>query len=217
MNLDQAASYLRISRATLDRWIRQGLLADAGLRGAEFDREVLESWARRRGMQTRGAAGARPQTPESLLADSLERGAVCKSTGAKDSKAAIVAGIEALDGLTPTAKAQLIEETLERELLAATALGHGVAIPHPRQPQSDVIHAGRVCVVYLDPPVDWAAIDGLPVHTALLVLSPSTPVHLQLLSRIAFALRTPGFDELLLERPSQAELVEHLRGVHRAS
>jgi PTS system nitrogen regulatory IIA component len=217
MNFDQAASYLRISRATLDRWVRQGLLADAGLRGTQFDREVLESWAQRRGMQTRGAQASRPQTPESLLADSLERGAVCEARGARDSKAAIVAGVEALQDLSPAEKARLTEEILERELLAATALGHGVAIPHPRQPQSDVIDAARVCVVYLDPPVDWAAIDGLPVHTALLVLSPSTPVHLQLLSRIAFALRTPGFDELLLERPSQAALVEHLRGVHRAS
>lgn len=216
MNLDQAASYLRISRATLDRWIRQGLLADAGLRGAQFDRAVLESWARRRGMQTRCAADERPQTPESLLADSLERGAVCQVVGASDSKSAIVAGIEALADLSESAKAQLTEATLERERLAATALGHGVAIPHPRQPQSDVIHAARVCAVYLDPPVDWAAIDGQPVHTALLVLSPSTPVHLQLLSRIAFALRTPGFDELLLERPSLAELVKHLRGVQRA-
>ncbi|MCB9916060.1 MAG: PTS sugar transporter subunit IIA [Planctomycetes bacterium] len=104
---------------------------------------------------------------------------------------------------------------LERERLAATALGHGVAIPHPRQPRPDVVEAARLSVVFLDPPVDWAAIDRLPVHTAFLVLSPSTAVHLQLLSRIAYALREPGFDEFLLERPSKSELAQHLRAIHK--
>ena len=66
--------------------------------------------------------------------------------------------------------------------------------------------------------VNFDAIDDKPVDLAFALLVPESAneMHLQLLSRIAFALRTPGFDELLLERPSLAELVKHLRGVQRA-
>jgi hypothetical protein len=53
------------------------------------------------------------------------------------------------------------------------------------------------------------------VHTVFLLLSPSTPTHLQLLARIAFSLRTPGFDQFLATRPDQTELVSHLQRLSR--
>lgn len=216
MNLDQAATYLRVSRATLDRWIRQGLLAEAGLRGAHFERELLERWAQRRGLQVDRSKAAQPTTPENLLAEATDRGAVTLVSAVPDSKSAIEATITALD-LPAAAHTRILEATLARERLAATALGHGVAVPHPREPQAPLIEAPRISVAFLDPPVDWAAVDRQPVHTAILVLSPSTPVHLQLLSRIAFALRAPGFEEFLRGRPSRDELVERLRHIHKTS
>ncbi len=216
MNLDQAATYLHVSRATLDRWIRQGLLADAGMRGQHFERSILEAWARRRGIKLGGTQERQKAAPENLLAEAAERGVLSSGADVNDAKSAIEAAVSALD-LPAEARSALLKETLDRELLAATALGHGVAIPHPRKPQGQLFDAPLISMVFLDPPVDWAAADKQPVHTAILVLSPNTPAHLQLLSRIAFALRAPGFVEFLRERPTQDDLVDNLRHISRNS
>jgi PTS system nitrogen regulatory IIA component len=73
-----------------------------------------------------------------------------------------------------------------------------------------------VSVVFPDVPLDWVALDGEPVHTVFLLLSPSAAVHLQILSRVAHSLRSPDLPRFLRERPSQARLVERLRALRTA-
>jgi len=214
MNLDEAATFLRIGRPTLNRWIRQGLLADAGLRGGWIDDAVLAAWARRRGIDVQGKHTDREATPTDLFAEAITAGAVTTGAAIDDAMGAIEAAVAALD-LTHDVHATVLQETLARERLAGTGLGGGVAIPHPRRPRGEWTDAPRVSVVYLDPALDWAAIDGRAVHAAILILSPSTRLHLQLLSRIAFALRSPGFGELLIGQPSCEELAEHVQRITR--
>lgn len=211
MNLDEAAKHLRVSRATLDRWIRQGLMAEAGLHGGRFDRTQLDAWAARRGI---AAAPRRrnDQPARHLLADACQRGAVTMGTGLSDSAAAISLGVTALD-LGEADRERLLEACLERERLASTGLGRGVALPHPREPLARLVHEPRLSVVFLDPAVDWAAIDGVPVSCAIVLASPDAATHLQLISRLAHALRTPQLDEVLARRPDREELAEHLREI----
>ena len=131
---------------------------------------------------------------------------------AADTASALVGHcVETLEGFEPARLATLRDEVLDRERMASTAMGQGVALPHPRRPPAGLVQAPVVRVVFPREPIDWAALDGQPVHTAMLVLSPSAPVHLELLSRIAHVLRTPGVPAFLRERPSQAELVARLR------
>ncbi|MCA8979228.1 MAG: PTS sugar transporter subunit IIA [Planctomycetes bacterium] len=215
MNHDQAADFLRVSRATLDRWLRQGLLAEAGPTLAGFDRQKLALWARRRGIVAKPVQQTAPRTPAHLLADAVERGAVGTfEKGGLDARSAIEAAMAALN-LPSETKRVLLEATLDRERLASTGLGHGVAIPHPRHAHPELLEEAWISVLFLERPTDWAALDGQPVHTVLLLLSPNTTVHLQLLARIAFSLRTPGFDEFLRTRPTQAELVARLKDLTR--
>ena len=217
MNHDQAAEFLRVSRATLERWLRQGLLAEAGPSPVGFDRQALAVWARRRGIAVKAVREAPALTPAHLLAEAVERGAVSTVADERlDARAAIETAMGALD-LPAGSKRILLDATLERERLASTALGHGVAIPHPRHAHAELLVTAWISVLFLAEPADWAALDGGPVHTVFLLLSPNTAVHLQLLSRIAFSLRTPGFANLLESRPSQSELVARLRLLSRQS
>lgn len=205
-----------ITTATLERWLRQGLLVDAGHHDQRFDATRLRRWARRRGIVIREGTPLRVETPTDLVAEAIERGGVDTLPDAVDARAAIGHAVEGMD-LPAEARRVILEETLERERLASTGLGRGVALPHPRQARPELVDAARVRVLYLDPAVDWAALDGEPVHTALLLLSPSTPVHLQMLARIAYALRDAGLGAWLSERPSREDLVARLRGVRRRS
>lgn len=212
---EEAARLLGVHVATIRRWVRQGFLTPADGTTNRFTREELERWARARGFHlgARRRSGWQPEAD--LLADSIERGELVRDADVSTAAEAIDRAVSAVPNVTPETKAELAEEVRERERMASTALGHGVAIPHPRKPRGDLFPEPVVCVLFPREPVDWAALDGEPVHTVLLVLSPSAPVHLELLARIAHALRTPGFVEFLRERPTKDQLVGRIREIPR--
>ncbi len=81
---------------------------------------------------------------------------------------------------------------LEREALGSTGFGAGTAIPHGRL--ADL--GGIVAVAArLATPVDYAALDGLPVDLVVLMLAPAGAgaEHLKALARISRALRDAAF------------------------
>jgi len=216
MDATEAACLLNVTKATLMRWVRQGLVRSLDGRGRSFDRTELEVWARQRGLPMGAASRPRPAPPEDLLAAAAERGAAISGVKPATASEAIEIALGALPGLDEQARRDLLEAVLERERMASTGLGHGLAVPHPRKPPSQLIEEAVVSVVFPDVALDWAALDGEPVHTVLLLLSPSAPVHLQILSGVARSLRSPELQGLLRERPSQARLVERLRALRTA-
>lgn len=79
-----------------------------------------------------------------------------------------------------------------REKLGSTGFGGGVAIPHARVPDLPRI-AGMV--IRLAQPIDFQAVDDLPVDIAFVLLSPpdAGAEHLKALARISRRLRDRGF------------------------
>ena len=80
---------------------------------------------------------------------------------------------------------------LEREALGSTGFGAGTAILHGRLPglAGIVAVAARLAI-----PVDFAALDGLPVDLIVLMLAPvaAGADHLKALARVSRALRDAG-------------------------
>lgn len=83
-----------------------------------------------------------------------------------------------------------------REALGSTGFGVGTAIPHGR-----LATLSRIVVVIakLATPIDYAALDGLPVDLVVLMLAPagSGADHLKALARISRALRDREFCDKL--------------------
>lgn len=80
-----------------------------------------------------------------------------------------------------------------REQLGSTAVGEGIAMPHPRHPLVLHVPEPSVTLCFLEQPVDFGALDGRPVHALFLILSPSVRAHLHLLGRLSFGLRQSSF------------------------
>jgi len=102
--------------------------------------------------------------------------------------AALARAAAAITGLD----ADAIQEQLRlREQLGSTGFGGGAAIPHARFAQLPSL---VVLVTYLAAPVDFAAIDDVPVDIAVLLLSPENvgADHLKALARISRTLRDPA-------------------------
>ena len=102
----------------------------------------------------------------------------------------------------------LLHLFLAREASASTGVGGGIALPHVRNPI--VLHVPRplITLAFLDRPVDFGALDGKPVQVLFSLISPTTRAHLQLLSRLSFALHDGHFRELLLRQAPREEIAQ---------
>jgi len=78
-----------------------------------------------------------------------------------------------------------------------------------------VLHVSRpaITLCFLERPVDFGALDGKPVHCLFTMVSPTVRAHLTLLSRLAFAMRDPGFQDAIRRQALRDEILTELRRV----
>lgn len=100
---------------------------------------------------------------------------------------------------------RVVDVLQQREKLGSTGIGDGVAIPHGKvaELQDLVVIFGRS-----KKGIDFAAIDGKPVHLFFLLLAPenSTGQHLKALAKISKMLKTPNFRKKLIEAGTSNDL-----------
>ncbi|TKD51918.1 PTS sugar transporter subunit IIA [Sphingomonas baiyangensis] len=106
----------------------------------------------------------------------------------------------------------VVERLADRERLGSTGFGGGIAIPHGRLAGLDRV---RGLFARLARPVDFRAVDALPVDLVFMLLSPidAGAEHLKALARISRRLRDHGFAEKLRGAGSTDALYALLTGV----
>jgi PTS system nitrogen regulatory IIA component len=99
----------------------------------------------------------------------------------------------------------LAKVLLERERLASTAIGEGVAIPHGKL---DAVGKLVACVGRAPGGVDFDSMDGRPTHLFFVLVAPenSTGVHLKALARISRLFKDPEFRTRLMQAKDAAEI-----------
>jgi len=151
-----------------------------------------------------------------ILSEFLGAGRVGVLDEATSRDAVLEAAARLLGDGSPEATAAIADSLRQRERLGSTAIGHGVAIPHGR---SGVCRDTRAAFLRLEPAVDCAATDGIPVDLVLAMAAPEqfTQQHLQLLSEIAERFADPAFREALRAAPDADALRAALAGTVAAS
>jgi nitrogen PTS system EIIA component len=121
----------------------------------------------------------------------------------------------AAQGAVPDA-GELLARVLKRESDGCTGVGRGIAIPHCRL---DGLEGEVVGFATAETPVDFGALDRVPVDLLFLVASPTqaAAAHLQAVARVSRLLRVAGLVEALRQARSAEELTEILRGAEAAS
>ncbi len=208
LSLRDVAQLLDVSEDVVSRWVRQRELPAARV-GAEYrvNKVELQEWAAARGLRISPAIFAPQGQVERLpsLHAALERGQIhyeLPGTQRDEVLQAVVSLPTIAASIDPNLLFQLL---LGREQLASTGIGSGIAIPHPREPLVVQISEPIVVLAFLRQPVEFDAIDRLPVKTLFVLLSPSVRVHLQILSRLMCALHDDLVRKLLRDAmPAEA-------------
>ena len=113
------------------------------------------------------------------------------------------------NGFSAKDRSGFLSALFDREDVATTAIGGGIALPHARLPH---LPACLVTIGISHGGIAYDARDGQPVHLVLLLAAriQERVEHLRLMATLAERLRRPGLVQQILSAPDGAVVVQVL-------
>jgi PTS system nitrogen regulatory IIA component len=140
--------------------------------------------------------------------DFLKQDAIIADLQATTKAGALAELAQCMARLEPSVDAEQLRRVLEeRELLASTAIGDGIAIPHGKL---DSIGQLSGALARSGPGIEFESIDGKPTHLIFMLVAPvsSTGVHLKALARLSRLFRDADFRRRLLAAPTRDDMYQ---------
>ena len=106
----------------------------------------------------------------------------------------------------------LYDGMIEREKTMTTGIGKGLAIPHSASPDTK---DPAILVIRLAEPLDYDAIDGVPVEVVIALVAPEhdPDLHLLMLAHLARLCQHPDFLKVVQGAQDKESLLEKIRQV----
>jgi PTS system nitrogen regulatory IIA component len=136
------------------------------------------------------------------LDEALETGGVNYGVVGTDKSSVMHSVVHALNLPDEIDRSFLHQILMSRESLGSTGIGDGIAIPHVRNPIVLHIPGSMISLCYLEKAVDFGALDGQPVSILFTLISPTVRTHLNLLSKLSFALSDAQFKTIIKQKSS---------------
>ncbi len=221
LSMKDVVTRLGVTEKEVRRWVEQEGLPVSDIDGQlRFNAAAVFEWATERGIKLPASwiddsSGIRAASAPTLT-EALGAGAILDELEANDRREALAAMIRAIELPRGVDREALLDILLAREALASTGIGDGIAIPHVRTPIVLRVKEPVLVLALLKRGIEFGAIDKKPVHAIFLLVSPTTRVHLQLLSRLGFVLQEKSVRAALLD-PTRNRTASHFMEILAAA
>ncbi|KAA3618190.1 MAG: helix-turn-helix domain-containing protein [Calditrichaeota bacterium] len=217
---NEIAELLGISPITVQRWEHQGKIPFKTRNNKiYFNKNDILLWAKEHDIHVQGElmADTQPRKNPCFLSDAIERGGIYYNVAGNDVYSILKNALLELTFLKKADRGMLLNELLNREELASTGIGNGVAIPHTRNRLNLNLDGAHLPVLFTAKPVEYNAIDGVPVFALFMMFSTTTKEHLKLLSKISYVLQIQEILPELQKRNDDNLLIEKIRKIESES
>lgn len=102
----------------------------------------------------------------------------------------------------------LLSSLISRERITSTAVGHHIAVPHPRNPVPGMFDKPGIAIGVCKEGTDFEAIDDQLVHLFFLICATRDAVHLQLMARISWLSRREKTIKKIINANSADKVLE---------
>ena len=224
LDLVEVAGRIGLDAAETRRLLERQGIAGRTVQGIEvFERSEILRWLERTmkdlsderlsGIDRASAGYADWESSGSVVTRLLDSGCVCPCLSANTRPSALrkLSELAVSTGMIYDGP-MLYSLLCEREELCSTALGNGVAIPHPRSPHPLYVQDDVLVLARTAHPIPFGEERGNLTWLFMLVISGDPSRHLHLLARISMILRGDGVIEALREAPSGIEMLETIAG-----
>lgn len=212
MTLSEIARYLRVSEKTILRMAQSGEIPGAKVSNQwRFMREVIDDWFTAK-MQS---------APKQDLIHLIEAEQVIIPLRQ------LITSERIILNLKPGTKDQILEQLiaplvserlitnpalflrslLEREAAISTAIGHGIAVPHVRDPEEINISAPCMAIGICREGIHYDSLDGDPTHIFILPCAPSETVHLRIMARLSLMFRSDNILQNFLTASKSDDII----------
>lgn len=228
LKIKDVADLLNVSETTVRRWLTDGKIPAYRINGQyRFSKMEIENWVmshkigksdeaspfnqvKVKTAEEKESAPSRGGIQQFSLYRALHKGSVIDGIDTDDKEELIRETMRRMSDQMDVDPDAVAEMLLDRERLQSTGLNSGIAIPHTRDFLLNA-HHDVVTVVYPKEPIDYAALDGEPVHTLFFLFACENKRHLHLLAKIAHLCSQPGTMEFLQTKPSKEKLLDFVK------
>lgn len=198
LSVKDVAELLNVSEKTIYRMIQSETIPCFRIGGQwRFDKREIMSWLEdTRHFSYETAAGkASGEDEESIsLTEFLKRGGIYHNISGSTKQSAIRNCLERIKTGIPQIDTQkLFDSVMERESLCPTAIGHGIAFPHPRSFKKFTAFS-YIALCHLEKPIPFGALDNEDVDTLFFIFPKSEMRFLRIQAKL---LRLLKDDEVL--------------------
>lgn len=213
VRLHEVAHLFDVPESVVHTWIRdEGLPARVNNSQYRINCAELIEWA----------TLARITIPEPLLekvgspaplGEALELGGVHYGISGGDRETVFSQVVSRLPLLEQVEREEIRALMLARECGQSTAIGDGIAIPHPSRPIVLSVRQPMVALCLFEKGLDWATPDKKPLRAMFLVVAPNSRTHLYLLGQLSTALRDSQFRSAIHSQVPAPDILELARGL----
>jgi len=209
LKIKDMTALLNIKEKTLYEWIKDKKLPAYKINHQfYFNAGEIKEWVLKNNIPVSSEFLEKTEGAPINLPELLERGGILYNIAGKTPAEAIKYAVNIMPIPPEVSRDMVTFSLLEREEMMPTAIGKGIAIPHPRNPIIADVNHESVTLCFLEKPVDFNAPDSIKVTAMFIILSANSKRHLQILSRISFLCRQNDFVELINAK-RRAELILH--------
>jgi len=215
MTLEEVAEYLQVSEKSVLRMAQSGKIPAAKVASQwRFMRSVVDDWLMAQmeipSVRSGPAKKELPKLPPLTL---LMPASIMNLGITPGPKEAVLKQL-----VEPLRTSRMLKQprrfldgVLERERLVSTAIGHGIAIPHPRRPLPGLFKEPLVALGVCREGTDFEALDHQRTYVFFLLCAPSEDVQLRLLARLIQVGRHITAVESIKKATSPAAVTEALK------
>ncbi len=214
LNVKEAAGLLSISEKTVYRMVKSGSIPCFKIGGLwRFSESELLQWVKSSSTSTSAPAIAAPapreESGEISISNLLLKGGIFYRV-AGDTKEDVIKNslLSVRKEESAEYTERLLEAIMKREDLCSTAIGHGIAMPHPRPFGEFLSHRSSISICFLERPVDFASMDGSDVYVLFFIFPQSEERYLKIQSRLLRLLKEADLLSKLNELPLRPRMLE---------
>ncbi|MBI4979526.1 MAG: PTS sugar transporter subunit IIA [Spirochaetes bacterium] len=212
LKIKDLVRFLNVPERTVLGWIREKKIPVYRIHHQyRFDRAEISEWALASGIASTAelAELTSGKTPVDIV-NNIRAGGVFYHVAGTTVHEVLRNAVDIMPLPHGIDKALVASQLIEREELMPTAVGKGIAIPHPRRPVMTDIGNERCAIIFPEHPINFKARDGIAVHVFFITLSANHNRHLEMLSRIAYLCRNEVFAGLLKNRASMGTILSYI-------
>jgi nitrogen PTS system EIIA component len=213
LKIKDIVDLLQVSEKTVYRWIKDKKIPCYRISHQyRFNRTEINEWILSNKIELSSSLINLTITEEQdNLAKLIEKGGIISNVSGENVPEVLRNAVQGINTPANKSKEVILSALLSREELMPTAIGRGIAIPHPRNPIVTDINSASVSICYLEKPVDFGSLDNQPVETLFILLTASPKMHLAILSKISYLCSDETFLKMLKERYSKEKLLNYVR------